>query len=390
MDNNNNNPTPSDPNNPNLNNPIPTVPTTDTPAAWPPPYTPPAAAPDPQPIVPSQPQVIPTTPVPPVPQETPAWTPPVNETPPAAASYPWDQQAQPSTTPTPDPITTPQPTAVPDYSSPQPAAAPVWDPSVPAQPTMSDSLSSQPPTPAIPDPIPQSASDQPDTSSWNPQPAPPIADPMAQPAPTFTPPADQSMNGSLPVPPQTSPLDNPWGAPIQVPPIDGGNPTPSDSMPTWMPSTPTDTGVNPQPASSIQTEPAPTDLSHLITNNSQPEQAPETLVVPGATSAPEIPTVSTENHKRIPKWLIGIGVGLLIIVAGASAYFILGVGKPPETTTSLPATQAPAQTIKQPLPIATPESQPTATGSANFGALEGGSGQTATSAADILKQRQGR
>jgi hypothetical protein len=146
-----------------------------------------------------------------------------------------------------------------------------------------------------------------------------------------------------------------------------------------------------QPTSTLpDTGSAPPDLSHLISNNT-PASA-ETLVVPSQTPnpTPDVPTVSAENHKGIPKWLIGVGVGLLVIVAGTSAYFILGIGQPSKTTTSVPA-EVSKTTVKTPPPIATPVPQPTApaaTGSANFGELQGSGTQQATSAADLLKQRQ--
>ncbi|MDP3948307.1 MAG: hypothetical protein Q8P87_01210 [bacterium] len=174
--------------------------------------------------------------------------------------------------------------------------------------------------------------------------------------------------------PTPSPLDNPWGSPPQAPPLDQPQPA---TQPSWTSS-----------------EAAPTDLSHLISNN-QPEQTnptAENLVAPTAPVAPEIPNLPTEAHKSIPKWLIGLGGGLLLLVLGASAYFILGIGQPTKTT-SLPATTAPEATaVKLPPPIATPAAQPSqqpiATGSANFGELQGNVGnQGATSAAELLRQR---
>lgn len=210
----------------------------------------------------------------------------------------------------------------------------------------------------------------------------------------------------------SSPLNNPWSTPAQSPAIDNQPPPinpielqniPADisepSQPTWMPITPlpeTSPGLTestplqsatPSPA---QSEPAPTDLSHLITNNSRPD--PESLIVP--PTSPEVSTtLPAENHKDIPKWLIGLGVGLLLIVTGASAYFILGIGQPPKTS-SIPAEQTEKPTIKAPAPIATPvASQPSpapadSSNPANFGQLEGGNSPEATSAADLLRQRR--
>lgn len=180
----------------------------------------------------------------------------------------------------------------------------------------------------------------------------------------------------------TSPLDNPWNVPTQPPPLGVtlpvSNPPTGESQPSLQDST-------------------PTDLSHLISgNNNLPNQdqfqtadTPETLVVPsGGATTNEAPAVPLEtNHKGIPKWLIGLGIGLLIVVAGASAYFILGIGQKTEEG-SIPATQAPKsqQQVKPAAPIATP---PAATGSGSFGQLEGTTpSPQATSAADLLRQRQ--
>ncbi len=84
---------------------------------------------------------------------------------------------------------------------------------------------------------------------------------------------------------------------------------------------------------------------------------------------------------------------MLLIVAGASAYFILGFGKPapagstPAVTTEQPPIQAPPAVRTQPIPtIATPP----ATGSAGFGTIPGTGTTQATSAADLLRQRQGQ
>ena len=113
----------------------------------------------------------------------------------------------------------------------------------------------------------------------------------------------------------------------------------------------------------------------------------ETLIVP-STVTPDIPTIPEEN-KGIPKWLIGVGVGILILVAGASAYFILNIGKAPQTPTSAPAQVTQEVQPPAPLPTTTPQENPSATGSANFGQLEGTATQPqATSAADLIRQRQ--
>ena len=276
-----------------------------------------------------------------------------------------------------------------------------------------------PPSPGIPGATPP---------DLNPPPA-----PTPSPQPDWPPPTS----------PTTSPLDNPWDAPIQPPPITtvsasdtpwqqntpppaksdlapagsgsaGPTPLPTSglSTPTFTPpppptqtaeapsgnwQNPYDTNTKPsqlprEPESpvteSLVSEQAPTDLSHLITNT-PPESPPpnpntdQTLVVPPANV--EIPTVPVES-KGIPKWLIGLGIALLIIVAGASAYFILGIGQPPKPTASIPTNKVstPSQT---PVPVATPvvQATPAASGSANFGELQGG--QSATSAADLLRRQ---
>lgn len=204
----------------------------------------------------------------------------------------------------------------------------------------------------------------------------------------------------------SSPLDNPYGVPAQAPSINIGPlnqpASPGQAEPPWATSAGTTPAapsfapaadINPQPAAATA-EQAPTDLSHLISNadsNTEPPPVqPETLVMP-QPATPEVPNIPTETKGGIPKWVIGLGAGLLIIVAGASAYFILGIGQTPKNT-SLPATEPPKvqQQVSTPAPIIpTPTPQPAATGSANFGDLQGsGTAPQASSAADILKARQ--
>lgn len=267
------------------------------------------------------------------------------------------------------PNTPPSPSSPFGAPTPPPApTAPVWPPA-PQNPAPTWTPPQAAPTPDVsPSAWP---TPQPTVSSWTP---PVQTPPQPEPTPTFTP-----LPPTNPAPP-LSPLDNPWGSPTQAPP--------PPTQPNW-------TGVNTAP---VPTESAPTDLSHLITNNDSSSQqpAPETLVVPSVTtSIPDVSTLTTENHKGIPKWLIGLGAGLLILVLGASAYFILGIGQPSKETTSLPATTV-SQTaqVKPPAPITTPKpaEQPVASGSANFGALSGSANASpaATSAADLLRQGQPR
>lgn len=311
------------------------------------------------------------------PSSIPSWTPP-QPTPiqsePASSPF----SALPNTTSTWPPPITPQPTPIQPGPTPAQSEPAFPNPSWPASPSSQSSFDAWTPPVQSP-PIPASAPLNPSSiPSWTP--------PVPQPEPT---PIQLEPASS----PSLSPLDNPWGAPIQPPTIDGSqNQIQSDQapiQPSWM-NTPSPapnpmSNENTNASAPIPSESVPTDLSHLISNNipipAQP--TPETLVAPTASN-PEIPTLPTQNHKGMPYWLIGTGIGLLLLVAGASAYFILGIGQPAKTTTSLPATIA----TPTPTPVTQPTSQPVATGSANFGELQGSSNQTATSAADLLRQRQ--
>lgn len=225
-------------------------------------------------------------------------------------------------------------------------------------------------------------------------------------APTFTPPSAEPPPIQSEPPTPMSSLDNPLQAPPQPPAIDSGFtwPNPQPSQPNTPSVTPQDL-YGPSPASPPPPPPsivppitpnpqeaAPTDLSHLVANNDQPVYTPpvtqpETLVTP-PNGGEEVPNVPIENHNGgMPKWVIGLGLGILLAVIGASGYFILGIGRQTENgSTSLPATTNKKQTITPPpSPIASPSP---ATTSATFGGVSGTS--PATSAADLLKQRQSR
>lgn len=302
---------------------------------------------------------------------------------------------------TPDPST---PTPAPVWPSTNEAAIPSSIPSVSTPIQSAPDTSFMNPTPAQTIAQPQPVVDQSFSQTMAP------TDPLAalnqtsqtSTIPTLT--TTASDTSTLSNPGDLSALDNPMGSPIQPPAID--TPVPSQdstSTPPWA----SNTVNNPIPPLSIdqtpvQTPPpatpveqAPTDLSHLISNPVSPTN--ETLVVSNVNANPEVPTVPSESHKPIPKWLVGVGIGLLLIVVAASAYFILGIGQPAKTT-SIPATQAPAiAQVKPTAPVSTPAVQPQqqsgATESASFGQLQGstpvsGTQPQATSAAELLKQRQ--
>lgn len=303
-----------------------------------------------------------------------------------------------------------QPTSYPNATwppaSPPPPSTAAWDPNTPspATPTGQGGFDAQntpfPNQPATPTP-----------TYTPPTPPPPVDTTPLGTYPQTPPPQDNPWNPpSQSATPTTSPLDNPWGAPAQPPPIDGptqpSTPAPEPSSPPpWSPQpsqpaeVPPTMSLGDQPTSlgdQPTTEPAPTDLSHLINNSGSPALSEttqpanggaETLVAPANGGTPDVPTLPTEGHKGFPKWAIGVGIGLLIIVMGASAYFILGIGQNPQTT-SIPAETTQSTQVRPPAPIPTPVAQPVATGSANFGELQGSGTQQATSAADLIRQRQ--
>ncbi len=347
------------------------------------------------------------------PIQTPSQTDPLNQ--PSAPSYQSDTfSASSSLTPTtasqPDPLnaslspwdSNPTPLQQPETSSNPWQAAPLSEP----KPTINSTPTWTPPQPPTQPDLTNTQPNSPAENTWNPFPQTPVNQ-----SNSLATPNQVSSNLNEPNPQLNMsnhpPLANPWEIPATTSPTMGTIPQPvnTNSAPTapgqsnWMNNTAgSSTSTISNPSENI-----PTDLSHLISSNNlqdssqQPAPTPETLVVSQAnTISPEIPTLPTEEHKGLPKWLIGVGIGLLVITAAASAYFILGIGQPAKTTTSIPAVTQNSQsapTVKNTPPIVTPlpqaTSQPSATGSANFGAL-GGSSQTlqATSAADLIRQRQ--
>ncbi|MDP3973485.1 MAG: hypothetical protein Q8P92_01505 [Candidatus Daviesbacteria bacterium] len=362
------------PNNPNSpNNPTPTPPTPQD--MYPPPSGSDQSAWQPAPVD----QTLPTSnvdqgstqpPVDPLNQQTANFPP---SPPPMPEANPFVPSAPQSTFP-------PEPTPAIDYPDLN---------QQPLTPQMEPTPSSQPPDQLLPAPPPPMGGNEPQ-QTWPNQ------------LTNLEQPADQAFNQTG----GTSPLDNPWGSPAQTPSIDEGGEPPLNPPPLSSEMPQGEMPAAPQPDQSemgpniLSSESAPTDLSHLIGNNPLPLETsanpqanvtvPENLIVPPGSSTPDVPNIPSEEHKGIPMWIIGVGIGLLLVVAGASAYFILGIGQTPseESTTSVPATTAPRPTVAPTVaPTSTP--RPEATGSGSFGELStsGGTPQ-ATSAADLIRQRQ--
>ncbi|MDO8619250.1 MAG: hypothetical protein Q7R49_04890 [Candidatus Daviesbacteria bacterium] len=335
----------------------------------------------------------------PLPQPTPipATDPAVSTLTPPTLGY------QPTFTPPPTP-TTP---SYPNFGT--PTANPSADiPVAPQNPP--ENTWSTPPAPT-PSPIPTTL----DTSSaFSAAPTPPPAPdnysfattPTTVPAATpgeFNPFSSPTTPSAVPEPGQPAP-EPPIGSfgnanPDSNPFSAGTNPAPTEapvsdfSAQNLYAPTPPDQYGNPQ-----ATESAPTDLSHLIDPTVSTTDAleptipqPDTLVTPDGNET--VPNLTPETQsKQIPKWVIGVAIGILIIVVGASAYFILGIGQTPQQSTSLPATQQPLQAPPTPratiLPNSTPAPATTSAGPASFGALQSTPSASPTSAADLLRQRQ--
>lgn len=237
------------------------------------------------------------------------------------------------------------------------------------------------PGPNNPDPT------QPDLSSILNSPSPPPATP---------PPSSFEETSTFPPQPPPQPEMTPPQPPIEIPSVTEPSLSSDPSNFNWSPS-PTqmpDLSTQPVPENPLPPQPveqAPTDLSHLVDETAgvyaPPVTQPETLVVPTNGSTPDVPNIPNQNGGGIPKWVIGVGTGLLLAVIGASAYFILGIGRGGEQTTSLPATTT-QQQLSAP-PPATAPSPSTQNSSAGFGTFDETKTQ-ATSAADLLRQRQGR
>lgn len=245
-------------------------------------------------------------------------------------------------------------------------------------------------------------------------PQPPIPPSWLNASPTQTPPQPDPGLTSEP-----DPLSNPASS---FPPISLDNPsTTNNPLPQNPPevqstvtSMPADIPIagaafvqtqTPQPP--LNNDTAPTDLSHLIGDSPQaptndiynpPVASPENLVVPSAQPAPTNGAESLNSggkHINLSKILIIVGVLVLLIVAGLSAYFILGIGKNTPAPSSQPAQEQPALTnppkqVSNPSPVPSP-SESVATSSGSFGALSSASPSATpkgNSALDLLKSRQ--
>lgn len=260
---------------------------------------------------------------------------------------------------------------------------------------------------------------------------------MSQGIPTFDKPSLTQPNinqtvESLPVLPNFSPEPLNFGVaepqtpltpfpdqPIQQP-IDQQGPVeaniPLSSIPTSPIESPLSDSVPPSPAVSSNSqdsaipsfggssmpppESMPTDLSHLIVNSGSDSGAgnmmqPQVATVPPNNGSSQ--TVVTSEPHSFPKAILIIGgILLFLIVAGASAYFILGIGQsnPPEAN-SLPIEQPSLTKPPQPLlPTEVPVAP--ATSSATLGNIPGNNIATpastatgsGTSAIELLRRRQ--
>lgn len=309
-----------------------------------------------------------------------SWTPQT----PTSPSYPNAPFGQ-STPAQPSPSPWPSVPAQPADLTQQNTTSPYMDPLSNQQTTFPQSTNTSEPPPLQPNSNPLtttstlSSQNTPLTNYSQPSPI--------QSSPTWQPPSSNISPASEPT---GSSLDNPWGTP-----------SPAQSEPPPWSQTASSEVKQPEPIQPTQTDTPPTDLSHLISSEpapaadqqnslSQIQPTPtngsENLASQSKSTNPEIPTLPNEtSHGGIPKWVIGLGIGLLIVVAGASAYFILGIGQPPKTA-SVPAQVVNTQRLNTPVPVSQPT--PIASTSTSFGELEGSETNQATSAGDLLRQGQ--
>lgn len=279
----------------------------------------------------------------------------------------------------------------------------------------------------IPDSPPQTVNDQPPVGSSVPTVEPvlpsslPNGGDLSPSEVSSTPPSPSVPTQPLPTWLPTQPaslMDQPGSndqALVSQPSAGEGNlPPVGPPVPTFVPPSSTqplpESGLgnpavsSPVPSSGVPVESAPTDLSQLLEMSNQTQTAESTTAAPPANnSKPEV-VVGPGNDKgegkppgRFPKWMLAVGGVVILAVASASAYFILGIERGTTQQTSLPAQQpplvSPPKTVVQPQPP--PAAQPATTPSgspapATFGQLSGSSpAASPTSAGDLLRQKQG-
>ncbi len=245
-----------------------------------------------------------------------------------------------------------------------------------------DPVADTPPVP-VPVPVPVPSLDVPPPVD-TPAVVPATDTPVAWPAPPTEP---------VPAPPTPTPAPS-W--PSENPPAGGLTgttdvPAPTEIAPTEINSIPSDPGLSSQIAPPTAADNAPTDLSSLAaalgappSNSANPLEGQS--AVPGvAPSIPQPPasainsTVVTSASHGIPKWMIFGGGGLaLVVVIAASAYFILGVGKPTVPTITQQSLTNPPQPIVTSAPI--PTVAPPTAGNSGLGSSPGASTSASLSA----------
>lgn len=189
--------------------------------------------------------------------------------------------------------------------------------------------------------VPPAPSSEP-ASNWS-NPATPVAESPAAGGLTNTPPQQEANPFNTPAPTAFNPFSSQTA---------GSTPPSPESFPS---------SSEPAPSETV-----PTDLSNLVNTTSEAtnyvpqSQTPESLVVPPpqASGGDVNQAVPDTGGNGFPKIVFVIGGIILLGVLGASAYFILGIGKPAEPLpASVPAEQqAPAPVTKAPVTPASTQS----------------------------------
>jgi hypothetical protein len=433
--NNNNQPFPQDTGN---QSPPPFLPTDQpTPApvpTWPSPtdpITPPAdnTFPAPQPVVD---QPVPAAPADPMPTFTPGEPAPAPSTTGSTDNQGWNNQPNPADS---------QPAAWPAAPAPQADSIPADPTSQPDPVSQTDPMTTAPTTPSIDqamaaplDPSAPLANSGPGDNSNQPamdinSPGQPdlgiggnVAFPQepVSPAPSTFPAADQSTPVAAPAWPQptatptdnlatmapampdstAAPADPSFGGSMpQIDPAPASIPGMSDASlnaPLSTPEVPAAAPAVPGGESSWMGAPGPTDLSHVADSPTADSSAPaapqtENLVVP---ATPQVNPVS-EGSSGFPKWLIAVGALILLVAIGASAYFILGLGKTESSNTPVVQSNTeskpliPVETTTVPSPVVSPavtESTNSATNSLPSATTSGQVRTSTSSAIDLLRR----